>query len=135
MIVVDASVAVRILSREAGADAALERVVEEDMRCAPDWIRLETANAMARKVREKALAVADAVAAAAGVTTLVETQLDSFDLLDDAFQLSVRIGHAMYDCLYLAAGIRHGAVVLTADKQFADRAAQGGLAAHVELLA
>lgn len=135
MIVVDASVAVKILSREHGADRALVRVAAEDVRSAPNWIRLEVANAMARKVREGTLSADAATKAAAGVTTLVEVQLDSFDLLNDAFALSIEIGHPMYDCLYLAAGIRDGAMVITADKQFAERAAKGGFAERVELIA
>lgn len=135
MIVVDASVAVRILSQEIGAADALSRISPEDTRCAPDWIRLEVANAMARKVREGAIAEADAFAAAGGVTTLVEEQIDSFGLIDAAFSLSIKLKHPMYDCLYLALAIQESCLLITTDKKFVASAAEAAFSSSVELLA
>ena len=54
--------------------------------------------------------------------------------MDEAFALGVEIGHGLYDCLYLASALKHGGVVVTADKQFAERAARGGYAERVELV-
>lgn len=135
LIVVDASVAVRILSREAGAEIALKRIGGADTRCAPDWIRLEVANAMARKVRQGVIAQADALATAAAVGMLVDEQVDSVSLISEAFDLSVRLKHPMYDCLYLAAAMRFDGMMVTTDQKFTSVAQTAGFDRRVELLA
>lgn len=135
MIVLDASVAVKLVTREFGGEAALERVLREDERVAPDWIRVEVGNALSRKVRENGLPPTEAHSARAAVLAYLTQEVSSLMLLDSAFALSLLIGHGLYDCLYLATALRHGGTVVTADRHFAERAAKGGYAEAVELIA
>lgn len=134
MIVLDATVAIKLLTREPGADRALERIADEPFRAAPDWIRVEVANGLARKVRNDGLEESAARAGRAGLDVLVTHETPTLDLIEDAFDLSLRLGHAMYDCLYLALGIRENAIVVTHDKGFAAAARRGGQGQSVELL-
>jgi predicted nucleic acid-binding protein len=47
---------------------------------------------------------------------VLEIGLDN--ILSEAFILSNQLAHPIYDCLYLAAAIRHDTKVITADRRF-----------------
>lgn len=134
MIVVDASVVIKLVTREPGAYAALARIVAEEERWAPGWMRLEVANALARKVRDDGLPFTTANAALAAVEHYVTNTVDSIGLLDETFALALRIRHAMYDCLYLALALRYDSIVVTHDVGFVRACKQAGLTGNVELL-
>ncbi len=134
MIVLDATVAIKILTREPGSDAALNRIVQEVDRLAPDWIRIEVASALAKKVKFNGLSERAAVAGKASLPLLVTGEAATLDLLDEAFALSLRLSHAVYDCLYLALAQREDCPVVTHDADFARAAQRCGLTQYVELL-
>ena len=125
---------VRILAREPGADAALDRLDAEDVRLAPDWIRIEVANALTNKVLHDRLPAAIASALLATLQAYVGTMIPTLPLLDDAFAMALRFQHAVCDCLYLTLAEQRGAILLTADKRFAEKARLHGLGSSVELL-
>ena len=131
MIVLDASIAVKLITQEPGSEAALNRVLAEDELIAPDWIKIEVASALSRKVRHGGLPLQAARAGMTALLAYLQDQLNSASLLEDAFALSVKIDHGIYDCLYLAAAVRHQCVALTADEPFVERATRGGFGAHV----
>lgn len=58
----------------------------------------------------------------------------SAPLLDEAFRLSFRLRHPVYDCLFLALGLREDARVLTADRMFHAAAGKSDFADSVILL-
>ncbi|UVO52251.1 type II toxin-antitoxin system VapC family toxin [Sphingomonas sp. SUN019] len=134
MIVIDATVAVKLITREPGADAALARISKETDRLAPDWVRLEVASALSKKVRTDGLPAQVATMALAAVDSYLTETAASLDLIDEAFALSLQLQHAVYDCLYLALAIRHDALVVTHDEKFVRRAIAAGYATQVELL-
>ncbi|MEG3122954.1 type II toxin-antitoxin system VapC family toxin [Sphingomonas sp. GB1N7] len=133
-IVLDASVAVKLVSREAGSEAALSRVAEATEIIAPDWMALETAHALWKKVKAGEL---DRKAADAGVEALAKILDRTYPaslLMSAALVLSYDLRHPIYDCLYLALAQVEQVRVLTADGKFAENARQGGFADHVELM-
>ncbi|MHA0328102.1 type II toxin-antitoxin system VapC family toxin [Sphingomonas melonis] len=134
MIVLDASVAIKLITREPGAEAVLIRVVGEVERIAPDWFHVEVANALAKKVRNDGLSEAAAAAGLTAAPDLLTDTVATLSLLDEAFALSMQAGHAVYDCLYLVLAVRTDAIVLTADAGMARAAKRVGLAGHVELI-
>lgn len=134
MIVLDASVAIKILTREPGSDAALGRIVPETDRLAPDWIKIEVANALARKVRDNGLSERAAMAGRTSLPMLITGETAALDLIDEAFELSLRLSHAVYDCLYLALARRERCCVVTHDADFARAVRRGGLNEYLELL-
>lgn len=134
MIVVDATVAIKLLTREPGSDTALARIADEPDRLAPDWVRIEILNALSRKVRRDGLTEAAARQAKDGIDLIITRETATLDLLDEAFNLSLRLRHAMYDCLYLALAERERAIVVTHDADFVAAARKAGLAERVELL-
>lgn len=135
MIVVDASIVVKIVAGELNAEAAYARIALDEDRIAPDWVRMEVVSALSGKVRRENFPLNLAREAMDSLSLYVPELVDSLILLDDAFALSIRLRHAVYDCLYLEAALRSGAVVVTADKEFANAARGGGFSAQVELLA
>lgn len=134
MIVLDATVAIKLLTREPGADQALERVIVEEDRLAPDWIRLEVASALARKVNDNGLSSAAASLGRRQLPAIITREVPSLELTDLAFELSLQLKHASYDCLYLALAEQADCVVVTHDRKFAASALRGGYGARVELL-
>ncbi|KQS04484.1 hypothetical protein ASG11_09685 [Sphingomonas sp. Leaf357] len=133
-IVLDASVAVKLVSREAGSEAALGRVADATEIVAPDWMALETAHALWKKVKAGEL---DRKAADAGVDALakiVDRTYPASLLMSAALALSYDLRHPIYDCLYLALAQVEQVRVLTADKRFVENASQGGFADYVEFL-
>lgn len=134
MIVVDTSVIVRIATAEPGADAALARIRTEPHRAAPDWVRMEVLSALSNKVRREGMPVEAARAAAAALSAYVPDMVDSPGLVAEAFELSLQLNHALYDCLYLAAALNLDGKLITADADFVKSAGKAGFARRVELV-
>jgi len=126
LIVVDASVAVKWLLPEAGADAAQQLLDSEDRLLGPALIRVEVAAAIARKSRfgEVDPPVAETAAdlwfhsIADGLITLFPDEVD----LPRGFRLALELRHPVQDCLYLALAERLGIPLFTADRRFVARA-------------
>jgi predicted nucleic acid-binding protein len=123
--IVDASVAVKWFIEEAGTEVA-DGLADGGNLAAPALIRIEVAGAISRKVRiheidprEAELAVGEWFQSIAdGVVALLPDE----DYLLEAFRLALALGHALQDCLYLAAAKHHGAPLVTADAKFAAKA-------------
>lgn len=117
--VVDASVAAKWLAPEADS-ASAEALLDEEL-AAPDLLYAEVGNILWKK---QARGEMDATAARLGARLLRQVPLqlyDSADLLDDALELAMRLGHPAYDCFYLALAQRVNAQMVTADRRFAAR--------------
>lgn len=135
MLVFDASVVVKVLTEEVGSDRAVERVTIEPDRCAPDWLFIEIASALSKKVRYAGLPPAHATEGLAALPTIMPDLVPTADLIAPALSLSIELRHAVYDCLYLALALARGCNVLTADHKFFDAASRSQYAARVELFA
>jgi predicted nucleic acid-binding protein len=137
MIVVDASVAVKWFSSEAGSAAALALLDGSEQMLAPAVIRVEVAAAMVKKARagivtgEEASGMIELWFGAASSGRLVMVP-DEDDLLAAA-RIAIELRHPIYDCLYLALAQRHAIPLMTADAAFAARA--GHRYAEITLLA
>lgn len=134
MIVVDASVAVKWLLPETGADAARRLLDSGDTLLGPALIRVEVAAAVARKARYGEMDPRDAAAAAElwfqsirdGLIALSPDEAD----LPRGFGLALELRHPVQDCLYLALAERLGAELFTADQKFVACAGPSHPAVH-----
>lgn len=135
MLVFDASVVVKVLTEEVGSDRAVERLTQEPDRCAPDWLAVEIASALSKKVRYAGLPPAQATEALAALPAILPDLVTTAQLIEPALSLSIELRHAVYDCLYLALALSRGCNVLTADHKFVDAASRSQYAARVELFA
>lgn len=135
MIVIDASVLVKVLTGEFGGEAALESVSVERDRIAPDWVQLEVASAIAKKVNTGELRRVGAEAALRKLSEVVTEVVPSLELIDRAFELSLVLKHAIYDCLYLALAERLQCILVTADAKFVRAVAASPHRHSIRLLA
>jgi predicted nucleic acid-binding protein len=134
-LVVDASVAVKWLVREKDTEAARKLLRAPEPLIAPDWVVVEAASTFWKKVKRSELL---AIHAERHLENLPEFFMDlhpAAEIVHNAFQLSIRLRHSPYDCLYLALALREDTELVTADEEFHQAILKAGLADRVRLLA
>lgn len=132
VIVVDASVALKWVIEEPGSGAAAD--LQGETLLAPDLWLIECANALWARVRKNLLSAADAAALFARLEGAPVRTMPSQLYVGEALQLAADLNHPVYDCLYLAAALREGAVVVTADQRFHEATRGSLLAERVKAL-
>lgn len=127
VIVLDASVLVKLFVDEPLSDEAQAVAARHAMILAPEIVRVEVASAITRKARNHELSAEAAAAkladwrefAALGNVRLTPDR----DVLPAAEQLSLGLRHPLADCLYLAVAERDGLPLVTADGPFVEAVA------------
>lgn len=125
ILVVDASVAIKWAVEEEGRDAARQLVLAGHALVAPDFLLLEVANIVWKKVRLRELDAVQAQAALAEIQLPISRLLPSAPLTQRALKLALELDHPAYDCLYLAAAELSGGAVVTADTRMLGLKAKG----------
>jgi len=119
-LVVDASVGVKWVVDEAGSELAVALIAGRRL-LVPDLFWVETANALATKVRRQEMTRAQALDAWLDLSQApVLAHQTTPDGLAPALTLAQDLGHSVYDCLYLALAMTENCRVVTADRRFAD---------------
>jgi predicted nucleic acid-binding protein len=119
--VVDASVAVKWVIPEVLSDAA-DRVRDgEDDILAPDLLLVEVANALWRKTTAKEISPREANVAFDLVRGSGIDLHPTGPLLSRAMEVARRLGHPVYDCVYVALAEREHAAFVTADHRLLRR--------------
>ncbi len=116
MIIVDASVALKWVLPEDGSDAA-RNLWGQELAAPSIWL-VEAGNALWRRAQTGTLSTSDAQSRLTQLLNAPVTAVPSEAYLNDALGLAVQLRHPVYDCLYLAAAIREGTHVVTADNRF-----------------
>lgn len=131
---VDASVAVKWFTPEDLSDAADALLTGEHELSAPDFMLVETANVFWKKVRSGQMTAKqaddDLLALSSGAIEIRPT----LPLLPRALEMANRIGHPVYDCIYIAAAEAWTAVLITADQRLATGALEADVAAEITTL-
>ncbi|WP_326523102.1 type II toxin-antitoxin system VapC family toxin [Sphingomonas sp.] len=129
MIVVDASLLVKLLVPEPDsgmADAWMRCTVDVS---APDLVAIEVAQAIVRRVNDRRATVGEGERAlggwhdllANGSVALVRTTPGQ---VEEAALIAMQIGHPVRDCVYLALAIEHRGTLVTCDARFQRRAVE-----------
>ncbi|HMQ16210.1 MAG TPA: type II toxin-antitoxin system VapC family toxin [Phycisphaerae bacterium] len=124
MIVVDASVAVKLLLPEDGAEAARDLLAGSEPLLVPSVAGVEVPGAVLRKLRAGLLDEAEAKECIAIWNDLLREGvrvIPDLDLLDDAVRIARMCSHPLTDCLYVAAAVKMGAALVTADASLRSR--------------
>src|SRR5262249_22670848 len=121
--VIDASIAVKWVIPEVLSDKADRLRAGDDEMLAPDLLLTEVANALWRKTVRREIAPAEADRAFALVTESGIGLHPTAPLLGSALRLARRLGHPVYDCVYLALAVRERAPFITADGRLVRRMA------------
>lgn len=119
--VVDASVAVKWVIPEVLSDQA-DRIRDgtEDV-LAPDLLLVEVANALWKKTAAKEISPREADTAFDLVRRSGIDLRPTQPLVPRAMELARRLGHPVYDCVYLALSEREPAAFVTADQRLLRR--------------
>lgn len=115
-LVIDASVALKWVLAEPGQDAA-DALLDQDLIAPSLWL-LEAANALWRRNLRGELSAGEAEERLSELFNAPVTSIPIEDDLTMAATLAQRLGHPVYDCLYLALAIREQTQVVTADRRF-----------------
>lgn len=134
--VVDASAAVGwFVQEEGGIDTAF-LLDSSIVRIVPDLVFSEVANVLQRKLRLGHLTLGQAKDALSSLDHVFDKVICSTVLFKQAFELSRKLDHSVYDCMYLATALStNDSFLVTSDKKFlikAHAAGEGGRIHTVE---
>jgi predicted nucleic acid-binding protein len=133
MTVLDASVLAKLFIEEDGSDLAESIIASTHPILAPDIARIEVASAITRACCNGAMDEANGRRQLRAWRRCVELGtvklIDTSTLQVEAELLSLRLGHALADCLYLAIAIERTMPLVTANQPFIDAAS-----AHYEAI-
>lgn len=125
--VIDASAAIGWFLREEGVPDSGFLLDRHIKRLAPDLIFAEAANVLQRKVRTGELSLAHAETALTSLERSFDRVLPSRMLFRSAFDLSRKLDHSVYDCMYLAAALSvDESLLVTSDRKFLAKAQAAG---------
>jgi predicted nucleic acid-binding protein len=133
-LVIDASVAVKWMIREPGNDAARSLFDLPDPLIAPDWLLVEAASTFWKKVKSSELLEIHAKRHIEDLPNFFSRLFPASSFVAQALELSFRLRHAVYDCLYLALALRENCRLVTADAEFYGALKRHGLEEHALLL-
>ena len=129
--VVDANVAVKWGIKEILHDEAVHVLGLSHFLTAPDLLSAELCNVVRRKAQLGEIGREQGREVIRFAHLVVRDPYPSRALADSAYELALQLGHAAYDCFYLAYACLIEAPLITADAKFARKAVVGGFAAHV----
>ena len=129
-LVVDASAAIKWVVKEEGHAEVLRRSAGQRL-AAPDFVLVEAANILWKKVRLRQLDQKQAHDGYEFIRDAYEVLHPTLSLNASAFETSLRLDHPIYDCLYIACAADEQAEILTADKRLAAIAVQAGVAVNL----
>lgn len=113
----DASVVVQWFTDEATSAQALRLLRGGFRLTAPDFMAIETANALWKKSRRGDVPRADVLEALSTLRNVGIDWLATADAVAPAARLALDIGHPVYDCLYLVLARSHGVPLATFDER------------------
>ena len=116
-VVLDASAALRAVLSPADHSSVLAAIESASDVMAPQLFAAETANALWKYERAGRLDGKEIRQRHAEALALVSLWIPDTSLFPEALSLAAKLGHPVYDCLYLIAARRFDAQLLTADRR------------------
>ena len=132
--IIDTSVALKWFITEADSDLADRLLSRSDLKAAA-VLKIEIGYVLTKRLRQRTLTLGQARDIWRDLPGSILLTEDGA-LLDAAFELSLALGSAFYDCVYLAQAVRDDDVVVTADQRFIEAVrSRPGLGRRVQSLA
>jgi predicted nucleic acid-binding protein len=125
-LVVDASVVIPCFVPERFSAAARSWLDAADLLLAPEFLALECANALWKKLRRDEIKLDDAGEALEQVLGGLIELRPAATLAPAAFRLASDLAHPIYDCAYVALADAEKAELLTADRELVRLTLAGG---------
>ncbi|WP_025321631.1 type II toxin-antitoxin system VapC family toxin [Deferrisoma camini] len=124
--VVDASVAAKWFFDEPLTPNARAVLGRHEGLIAPDLVLLEVANVAWKRVARGEAAPEHMKAVVDALPHLFSLLVPATEVLAEAAETAIRLGHAVYDCAYLALARKRNVPLVTADHRLKARAGAGG---------
>ncbi|MFS8036503.1 type II toxin-antitoxin system VapC family toxin [Xanthobacter sp. AM11] len=121
--VVDASIALKWFFDAGDRAEARALLISGASLLAPTLVQSEVANALWKKKRAGAMTVEDAIEINAQLPPFFQRLFPVEPLLAPAIELSFRLDHPIYDCVYLSLAREMDCPLLTADGRLARKTA------------
>jgi len=118
--VVDASIAAKWFVQENLHAEALLLLARPERLAAPDLIVAEIGNIAWKKCLRGEIPRDQAEAMAVAIAGYIPILQPSTSLVERALDLALKLGHPVYDCLYLACTEFLGGTLITTDSRFQD---------------
>ncbi len=123
-IILDTSAALHVALQGEHA-AQVSQVIEKATQVlSPQLVRAELGNALWKYMRWQQMPLDQALQHWEDAAGLIDQLLDDATLMPLALGLAAKHAHPVYDMLYIAAALQHGARLLTMDKKLKALAAQ-----------
>jgi predicted nucleic acid-binding protein len=115
-LVVDASVAIKLVVDEADREAA-RRIIRDEKHelIEPDFLLVEAANILWKKSRLGEIQQEQVLSGLSDLRVTFDRFVRIDELVDTAVHMSLELDHPVYDCLYLALADGQGSMLVTAD--------------------
>jgi predicted nucleic acid-binding protein len=133
-LVVDASVAAKWFVREARHEDAVELLAHPAELHSIDLVAAEVARVAWKKLSRGEIDIAQAHEMVGGVRMALPLLYPTAPFAEHAFDLALRLRHAVYDCLYLACAEAVEGIVITDDREFCKKASEAGFGERVVAL-
>jgi len=115
--IIDASVAFKLVVDEPGSEAAIDWIGRAEL-IAPTLVHAEVGNGLWKRVMKREIADdGEITARLADLARYIRT-IDETPLMPVALRLAIDLNHPIYDCVYLAMAESMDDQLLTADRRF-----------------
>ncbi len=129
--VIDASVIATAFFQEQFAEAAAALLVADRPLQVPDLVISEVANVIWKRRRRNEIDDTEATQLLADFRTLPLLITSSNELIESAFELAVRTGRTVYECLYLALAVKTRSIMVSGDKRLVNALVGTPLEKHI----
>jgi predicted nucleic acid-binding protein len=116
-IILDTSAALHVALQSEHAVKLMPLIESATEVLSPKFIQVELGNALWKYMRWQAMPLDQALQHLENATGLIDQLLDDATLLPQALGLAAKHEHSVYDMLYVAAALQHGARLLTLDRK------------------
>lgn len=130
--IIDASIAVKWLTNEEGADVARALIGQGELRV-PSLFHVEVANAIWKKALRGEVVPDEILPNLASLSDLVMT-IDDTQLVGRAVEIGLALSHPVYDSIYLALAEATDDVIVTDDRRFLKASAGSAFSSRVRPL-
>lgn len=131
--VIDASVAFKLLVEEPDSDRAVDWMIRSNF-VAPTLIHTEVANALWMRVLRKELRAGEEINQRLLDLTRYLRTVDEVPHMPRALEIAIELKHPIYDCTYLAIAEAEDDRLLTADGKFVRRVENTAYAERIQCL-
>lgn len=116
-IILDTSAALHVALQGEHAARLMPLIESATEVLSPKFIQVEMGNALWKYMRWQSMPLDQALQHWENATGLIDQLLDDATLMPQALGLAAKHGHPVYDMLYIAAAVQHGARLLTLDRK------------------